>query len=471
MKFHLTKGKVDASVIPLTEEMAKTSKDAKVKGAFKAGDFKGKFVKTMWLRSGKERTLLVGLGKQNRLDAEAVRKVYSVVVTEMLGNKYKSFSTEVPTSKLKAQDFVASLVEGCVLSDYKFSRYKKKKDEIHDVYIISNQKGLEKMIRERQLICENTLLVRDLVNTPADDMNPIELTKVAQEVAKKANLKVTVIDKDLQKKGLNLIHAVGKGSIYPPRLVILEYWGDTKSKKPIALVGKGITFDTGGINLKPTGYIETMKSDKGGACAVIGIMKTAAELKLKKNVIGLLSICENMIGANSYRPSDIVKSYSGKTVEVANTDAEGRLAMADALTYAEKHYKPEVIVDLATLTGAVLVCLGDLVTGLISDSDKYADTMFKAGEKTFERVWRLPLYDEFKDMMKGDISDLKNISNSRGQAGTITAGAFLKNFVSKTPWVHLDIAGTAWHEKPSYYLPKDATGVGVRLVTEFIRTL
>jgi len=475
MKFHLksSPGKVDVEVVPLTEEMTKVSKDKEVKALLKSKDFTGKYRKTIWLRSGGKRTLLVGLGKQNKLDEEAVRRVYSIVVSEVLTSKYKSFSTSVPTSKLKKDLFVGAVVESCVLTDYKFSKFKKKKEAVDEVVIVTKDR-VEKIVKEKQTICENTLLARDWVNMPADVMNPVELTKVAKEVARKAKLKITVIDKDLKKKGLNLIDAVGKGSIYPPRMVILEYWGDNRSKKPIALVGKGITFDTGGINLKPTGYIESMKSDKGGACTVLAVMKTMAELKVKKNVIGFMSICENMVGRHSYRPSDIIKSYSGKTVEILNTDAEGRLAMADALTYAEKHYKPEVIVDLATLTGAALVALGEYVIAMVSDSDKYSDKMFKAGQKTFERVWRLPLYEEYLDLMKGDISDIKNISSSGamgGRAGTITAAAFLKKFIEKTPWVHLDIAGAAWYTKQYYYAPKDATGIGVRLMTEFIRNL
>jgi len=467
-------------VFPFTEKSTKSVKGSwstysLIRNAIIDGDFRGKFKETLFLRDDKAKTkrlLLIGLGKENELTEERIRKCFSVVFSHAK-NKVTSFSTLLPKiNKIKPPQLMKNIIESIILSNYKFDKYKKKeKDEkeFKNLTIISKQvKGI---VSETQTICENTILARNLINEPANVMNPIELAKVAKGIASKHKMKFTeIVGKELVKKNLNLIFSVGKGSKYPPRLVIMEYQGGKKGEKPIALVGKGITFDTGGINLKPTGYIETMKLDKGGACVVISTMKALAELKIKKNVVGFAPICENMIGLESYRPSDIVKAYSGKTVEVQNTDAEGRLALADALAYAEKNYKPSVIVDLATLTGAVVVSLGDIVAGMVSNNDKFSNKMFSAGEKTFERVWRLPLYEEYEDMMKGEISDIKNIGYKH-HAGSITAAAFLKKFVDKTPWVHLDIAGTEWLEKERDYIPKDATGYGVRLLLEFIKSV
>ncbi|MFH1977739.1 MAG: leucyl aminopeptidase [Candidatus Aenigmatarchaeota archaeon] len=467
-------------VFPLTEKDTKSVKGSwsvykLIRSAVIDGDFRGKFKDALYLRDDKNKTkriLLVGLGKDSEINEERIRRCYSIVFAYTKKKKISSFTTVLPKTKLKLANTIKSMIEGVVLSDYDFDKYKKKDKEtkkLKEFSILSKQ--VKDVVRETLIECESTKFARTLVNEPADKMNPLETEKVAKEIAKTHKIKVTIIaDKELAKKGMNLIYGVGKGSIYPPRLIIMEYWGGKKSEKPICLVGKGITFDTGGINLKPTGYIEDMKSDKGGACAVISTMKALAELKIKKNVVGLASMCENMIGSGAQRPSDIVKSYSGQTVEILNTDAEGRLAMADALTYAEKHYKPQVIVDLATLTGACVVALGQVTAGMVSTSDKYSDKMYKAGQKVFERVWRLPLYEEYEEMTKGEVSDIKNIGYKH-HAGTISAAGFLRKFIKDTPWIHLDIAGVAFLDKPSYYLPKGATGFGVRLLLEFIKSV
>jgi leucyl aminopeptidase len=270
--------------------------------------------------------------------------------------------------------------------------------------------------------------------------------------------------------GLNLLLAVGRGSSYSSRLIILEYDNNKSSGEHIVLIGKGITFDTGGLNLKLSTHILDMKCDMAGAATVLGMLKTASELKIKKNIAAIIPTCENMIGPNAYKPGDIIKSYSGKTVEVIDTDAEGRLVLADAITYAVKHLKPTYILDFATLTGSIIRTFGGFVTGLFSNNDLLAEKIFHAGEMTYERVWRLPVYDEYKELMKGEFSDLKNISKEE-YAGAITGAAFLEEFVEKIPWAHFDIGGSAFFDKQKFYIPKGGTGIGIRLFVELLRRL
>jgi len=261
---------------------------------------------------------------------------------------------------------------------------------------------------------------------------------------------------------------VSQGSANPPRFLILQYFGNAKSEKPIVLIGKGVTFDTGGISIKPSANMEQMKMDMCGAAAVIGAFEAVSRLKLKLNLIGLIPIVENMPSGNAMKPGDIIRSYSGTTIEVQNTDAEGRLILADALDYAA-NYKPKAVIDIATLTGAAVITFGHLVSAMMGNNEELKRKVFAAGEKTFERVWELPLYDDYDKLMKSDVADIKNIGPAR-QAGTILGGVFLKKFVNnKYPWVHLDIAGTAMLNEASDYTPKETSGVGVRLFVELLR--
>ena len=276
---------------------------------------------------------------------------------------------------------------------------------------------------------------------------------------------------ELKKKGFGGITAVGQGSKNEPKMIILEHKRGRPTEKPIVIVGKAVTFDTGGISIKPSEKMDEMKFDKCGGCTVLGIMKTVSELRLPINVIGIIPSVENMPGAKSYRPGDIVNLYSGKTAEILNTDAEGRLILADAISFGEKHYSPKAIIDFATLTGACIVALGTNVAGMITNDEKMAKKIKKASERTAEEIWQLPINDDYLDMIRSEVADMKNIGIGRA-AGTITAAAFLKNAVEKTPWVHMDIAGVAWtqqgtREKP--YNPKGATGFGVRLMLDFLQ--
>ncbi len=455
----------DAKVKP-GGELGKT-----IKNSFSAG-FKGEYCQTLMVSNDNLKTrriLLVGLGKRSELNDERIRRAFAAAVLEIKKTKPATISACVA---METQDIglIRSITEGVVLANYSFNKYKAEKiPAIKSMEIIysGDTATAGKIAKTAKIICDNTNLARDICNEPGDNINPTTMAELARKIARKSGLKFSVIgDKEMKRLGLNLILSVGKGSRYPPQLVILEYGKPSKDKT--VLVGKGITFDTGGINLKPSGYIETMKSDKAGAVAVLLAMKTLAELRVKKNVIGVLPLCENMLGSSAQKPGNIVRSYSGTTVEVVDTDAEGRLILADALAYAEKKYNPSMLIDIATLTGSCLVTFGEYVAGMMANNDALAKKMFEAGQKTGERIWRLPLYEEYAEEMKGDITDLKNLGYNKGRyAGAITGAAFIGKFVSK-PWLHLDIAGTDWFDKPRWYMPSGATGFGVRLLVEYL---
>ena len=293
-------------------------------------------------------------------------------------------------------------------------------------------------------------------------------------MSKKNKMKCNIISEpELKKKGFGGISAVGQGSKNQPKLIILEHNKGPRNVKPIVLVGKAVTFDTGGISLKPGAAMDEMKFDKCGGCTVLGIMKAVSELKLPINVVGIVPSVENMPGGESYRPGDIIKLYNKKTAEILNTDAEGRLILADALSYGEKHYSPKAIIDFATLTGACIVALGTNVAAIVSNDEKLTKKIMDSSKRTTEEVWELPLNQDYMDMIKSDVADMKNVGIGRA-AGTITAAAFLKNAIEKTPWTHIDIAGVAWTQtatKEKSYNPKGATGFGVRLILDYLQNL
>ncbi len=432
---------------------------------FDAFDFKAEFNTTLIVTEEDKRILYLGIGKEKELSEERIRRAYSTVINQAVALKAKSICIQPLSEK-----YAGAVIEGILLSNYSFDKYKTKKEEKKlDTAAIVVRNPDAKKFSETIRICQNVLFVRDLVNENSELKNPVAFAKFAEETCKNAGVKCRILQKsELEKHGFGLLLAVSRGSNYPPQLVVMEYHGGKAGEK-IAFVGKGITFDSGGLNLKPTGYIETMRGDMAGAATVLGIMKTAAELELPVNIVGVMALCENMIGPSSYKPGDSVKSYKGKTVEIANTDAEGRLILADALAFSIKELKATKIVDLATLTGAVRVALGDYATGLLTNNAELAKQFEKAGEKTGELVWQLPLWDDFSEDIKGSIADLKNIGGDGKSAGTIYGAAFLKEFVDKTPWVHLDIAATAWYDKPRYYMTKGGTGAGLRLIMEWLK--
>ncbi|MES2121745.1 MAG: leucyl aminopeptidase [Chlamydiota bacterium] len=478
----------DVIVIPVWKdhkkvELAVGSKEfaSLVKGPLQNGDFFGKEGETLLLypAKGKEkRILLLGLGGKKGSLPDALRRAYASSIKAIRSKHWKKVNFLIPETDLMARDVICkAVVEGVLLSSYSFDSLKGEsaKEENHShlekICFCGLEKEEEVLLKRLKTIIDSVNFARDLVNGNADDVNVETLIAHAKELAKsESSVKTTIMDKKaLQKEKMGLILAVGQGATLDPAIIIMEYKGDPKSKEKIALVGKGITFDTGGLNLKPTGGIETMKCDMAGAAAVLATMQAAAALKLKKNLIGVLAVAENAIGPGSYKPGDVLRSYSGKTVEINNTDAEGRLVLADAISYVEERYAPTQIIDLATLTGGVVIALGEEATGLFCNDEKLARELERAGERTHERLWRLPLYPEYKEMLKSSIADLKNSGPRKATAAT--GAIFLQQFVKKIAWAHLDIAGTAYLSELKPYHPTHATGVGVRLLIDYFEHL
>ncbi|HEY4681203.1 MAG TPA: leucyl aminopeptidase [Nitrosarchaeum sp.] len=443
-------------------------------------DMRGEFGKIVVIpTTGRtaQRILLAGLGKKGNFTNDTIRFVSGKIAQKARELKLKEFSIIVPPSSLiEPISSVSQIVEGCKMSLYKFEKYKSKKENsIPDLTIlVSKSEKISKAIKIAAIVSDGAVYTKSIANLPPNECIPATLADFARIISKKNNMKCNIISKnDLKKKGFGGITAVGQGSKNEPKLIILEYNHGSQNEKPIVLVGKAVTFDTGGISLKPGEKMDEMKFDKCGGCTVIGIMKAVSELKLPINVVGIIPSVENMPGGESYKPGDIIKLYSGKTAEILNTDAEGRLILADALSYGEKQYSPKVIIDFATLTGACIIALGTNIAGMISNNDKLTQKITESSKRTTEEVWELPLNDDYMDMIKSDVADMKNVGIGRA-AGTITAAAFLRNAIENTPWVHIDIAGVAWTQvgtKDKPYNPKGATGFGVRLILDYLQNI
>jgi len=390
----------------------------------------------------------------------------------------KSIDIFADTLKEKEKNFskhFSEFIFGFNLKSYTFDKYKTaNKNRLNKsikINIISNKKNIiENKYKYYNAIKEGVFLARNLVSEPPNVLNP---KKYVQEIKNltRHGLKVKAYgEKELKKLGLNALLGVGQGSANESYLVTIEWNGKRKSKqKPLVFVGKGVCFDTGGISLKPAKFMEEMKYDMAGSAVVVGLLKSLALRKAQVNAVGVVGLVENMPGSNAQRPGDIVKSYSGKTIEVLNTDAEGRLVLADALSFAEKKFKPEFIIDLATLTGAIIVSLGEEYAGLFSNNDKLSEKIFESSKTVNEKVWRLPLHQNYDKLINSNIADVQNI-NYAGGAGSITAAQFLQRFIlNKTPWAHLDIAGMAFSKKAANLNPGGATGFGVRLLNNLIK--
>lgn len=448
----------------------------------KAKIFSSKFgsIYTTWLKN-KLRVLILGVGTEKEFSIERLRRALARAVKYAKGNNIERFSTNLVSYffQRKAEDerlIGRGAAEGIILASYSFDKYltpKEEKKPLSTIFIQwkKEKKSFELGLCEGTIIAESTNYVRDLVNEPSILVTTDYLAAQAQAIAKtfKKTVSVRVLGrKELEKEGCNAILAVGKGSIQEPKLVILEYKGGNKGDQSTAIVGKGITFDTGGYNIKLTGYIETMKTDMAGAAIVLGTIKCLAKLNVKKNVCGVFATCENAVSGSSYKPGDIIRAYNKKTIEITNTDAEGRVVLADALAYTEKNYKPKQIIDLATLTGACFVALGNQISGAISTNKDLLRNLQKAGEESYDRLWELPLLDEYMDGMDSTVADVKNSEPIKYGAGTIMGAVFLKQFVEKVPWAHLDIAGTTFLQEEKEYLPKGATGAGTRLLLYYL---
>lgn len=426
--------------------------------------------------------VLVGLGGEKSFTLESFRKASNTAV-EVLKQLNIETGVIVPPNTKKTQPRlgVAAIAEGVLLGSYAFDKYKSKPEDDEKPYELKNiniaydslTKALEAAVDRTLMISQGVYLARDLENENSDQINP---KTFAQEVLRHAKsdkkLKVTIIEgADVKKKKLNLLHAVGRGAEVGPCLILLEYKGNTSKKIDAALVGKGITFDTGGLNLKPPGPMTNqMHIDMAGAATVLSTILTASRLKLKKNLIGVMALAENAVDSKSYKPGSIIVSHSGKSVEISNTDAEGRLVLADALSYVTTEYQPEYVIDLATLTGAVLVALGSEAAGLFTNDDGLKKNLLEAAEATHERLWELPLYEEFDDEIKGQYSDLKNLGSklNGGYASSSIGATFLKQFIHDAKWAHLDIAGMAILDNKKDYMPANGSGYGVRLLVEYL---
>lgn len=422
-----------------------------------------------------KKIMLVGLGKREKFTNETARitagkaalKAKEAVLTEFC---ILPFSLNLDDSLLEA------ICEGICLSLYSFTRYKtndnERQSKINEVTILVNSEPtmFQSIADKVNTIVEAVYFTRDLSNLPPNECSPTYLASCALSLANEYSIKTRIIEKyEMESMGLAGIVAVGKGSNNPPKMIIVEYNGASDNRKPYLLVGKAVTFDTGGISLKPGDKMDEMKFDKCGGCTVLGTIRAIASLKLPVNVVGIVPSVENMPSDTSYRPGDIINMYNGKTVEVLNTDAEGRLILADALAYGIKIYNPKAIVDLATLTGACIIALGANVAGAIGTNKDLTERFIKISEKTGEKIWELPLFDEFHEQLKSNVADIKNIGGR--PAGAITAAAFLSNFTGSIPWIHLDIAGTAWTQEGTYersYIPKGATGFGLRTLVKLL---
>lgn len=444
------------------------------------GDFAGKpsQIAVVYTRGAipAQRIVLVGLGKKSEINLEKIRAAFSKVMQHLRSLNIKEAATSLDLNILPGEKdkIVQAVVEGVLLGLYQYTPYKTvgREDikEIEQLNIVSdaeNYSVVESAVKNAQVITGGVYFARDLISAPSNEMTPSIMARKAGEIARKKNVNCKVLDRAKMKKmGMNALLGVASGSNEEPKFIILEYSGGKRSEAPVVLVGKGLTFDSGGISIKPAEKMDEMKSDMSGGAAVMATIMVAADLRLPLNIVGLIPATENMPSGTAYKPGDILKSYSGKTIEIINTDAEGRLILADALHYAAK-YKPAAIVDVATLTGACVIALGDDVIGMLGTDDNLKEKITKAARETGELVWELPLLEHYFELIKSDIADYKNTGGRA--AGTITAAAFLSKFVGDFPWVHLDIAGPAWSSKDKSYIPKGAAGVAVRLLTEYLR--
>jgi leucyl aminopeptidase len=459
-------------VLVVTEEEAKKSSSKPVKLAKEKFEFSGKGNQShLFLDNGKI-FAVVGAGSEKKLDDLVLQKIGSRIVSLLNAAKMKEGSVFFD-SKKSAHD-LANIAFGAALQSYRFNKYfeNKKKDKELKVESLSvmarDLTAVQKEYAPLKILAENIFFVRDLVSEPSNVLNPESYAAICKTL-KKDGLEVEVLgEAEMKKLGMNSLLGVGQGSDKESQLVILKWNGGNAKDQPLAFVGKGVTFDTGGISIKPSANMEDMKTDMAGSAVVVGLMRNLAQRKAKVNAVGVIGLVENMPSGTAQRPGDVVRSMSGQTIEVINTDAEGRLVLADALHYTNTKFKPKFIVDLATLTGAIIVALADVYAGLFSNDDDLSKKIESCGSKVGERAWRLPLGEEYDEMINSDIADMKNVGSGRG-AGSTTAAQFLKRFVGDTKWAHLDIAGVAWRGKGDAMAVKGASGYGVRLLNELVK--
>jgi leucyl aminopeptidase len=424
-------------------------------------------------RLGAARVVVVGLGDKE-LTLDVVRRAAAAGLRRARDLGARSVAIDVLGDRLPVRQRAHAVVEGAILGTYTFERYKRERsDKVVDALTLlatdgTGERDAKEGAETGEVFARATWFARDLVNAPANEVHPTHLARVATSIAREGRLKVRVFDRAAcEKMGMGAFLGVAAGTQQPPKFVHLTYTPAGRARKRVALIGKGITFDAGGLDLKTAEGMLRMKDDMSGAAAVLGILRALPALAPAVEVHGLIAATENMPSGSAFRPGDVLRAMNGTTIEVGNTDAEGRLTMADALAYANARVKPDEIVDVATLTGACVVALGPLCTGLFASDQGLAQRLLQAAELAGERVWQLPLIDEYRDNLKSEVADLNNVGPRGG--GAITAGLFLKEFAGDTPWAHLDIAGPAFSEKDLPRAPKGATGVAVRTLLTYHR--
>lgn len=479
----------DALVLGVYKDMEFTDTlkdiDAKAGGAIskalKSNHFKGKIGNILEVAAPPalecNRLILVGLGERRKGKESHFQDIGGRVYASLSKTPDESVMfllDDMEGEDINPVDAAAHLAYGCLLRSWRFDKYKtKEKDETIPslscvCVLVSRSDEAEERFKKLHYVADGAFLSRELVSEPPNVLNPETYAEKISEL-KNLGLEVEILgEKQMQKLGMNALLGVGQGSKFESQLVCIKWSGaEDSSSAPLAFVGKGVCFDTGGISLKPANGMEEMKYDMGGSATVVGLMKALAGRNAKVNAVGVVGLVENMPGGKAQRPSDIVTSMSGQTIEVLNTDAEGRLVLADALWYTQDKYKPKLMIDLATLTGAIVVALGSEYAGLFSNDDDISEQLYACGLETNEKVWRFPLHETYDKDINSDAADIQNISKTRG-AGSITAAQFLKRFVNDVPWAHLDIAGTAWTKKPKPTCDKGATAFGVRLLDKFV---
>lgn len=457
----------DLSTIP----DAKTKK--KIETNIKSFDFRGKSGESLVLEGTDKikRIVLIGMGKKSKMSADKVRGALDQAVKNANRLRVGSLVSAVPV----ADRYLPNAVEGALLSSYQYSGFyqKEDKDKLHTLKkldFVTAGKTVNKIVTEAKALFSAVNRSKDLVNTPSNIVTPTYLEQEAKEIAKEnKKVKLTVLnEKDAEKLKMYSFLSVGRGSAEPSKMIILNYQGNPKSKQVYGVIGKGITFDSGGISIKPGHGMWLMKIDMAGSAAALGAFRAVINLGLKINLITIVAAAENMPGSKAYRPGDVITASNGKTIEVTNTDAEGRMVLADALIYAQKLGATKLI-DIATLTGACIVAFGNVRTAVMSNSDKWAEAYLNSARQTGEKAWQLPMDDEYDDLLKSDICDMINANENR-KAGTIVGGKFLEKFIEKnTEWIHLDIAGTSYLDAPSGYLHKNATAVPVRTIVDLLQ--
>ncbi len=439
------------------------------------GEFTGKSGESAYIHNPGQmkarRLLLIGAGKQEEFTTDNVRRMAGTAARTLRGKKARSFAF-LRRSQLPIGDSAEAATEGALLSLFDPDKYHTNdKTENHlDVMILASTEGgfdeLKRGIERGRIIAEATNFGREVINEPSNVMTPTELARRAEEVAKTYGLELDVLEEsEMKDMGMGSLLGVAQGSAEPAKMIVLRYAPKKNSDETIAIVGKGVTFDTGGISIKPSDGMEKMKYDMAGGATTIAAMRAIAQLKPSVNVIGMVPAVENMPGGRAQRPGDVVRAMTGKTIEVINTDAEGRLILADAVAYARKLGATK-IVDLATLTGAVSIALGDVYVAILGNNQEWIDTVISASKKSGEKLWQLPLDKEYREQIKSEIADIKNVGGRK--AGTITGAYFIREFVEDTPWVHLDIAGTAWNDSNKPYLSVGPTGVCVRTLVNLV---